>query len=274
MRPIVVKYGGNAMKNHVRQAEIVSTLSSLVSSDIPLVLVHGGGPFINEQLRLAGIESEFVDGHRVTTPEALIHIEMALKGRVNGALVKLFSENGIKAVGLSGKDAGMVIAKQRMVPVSEPSGWRDLGCVGDIKDVDTSLIDHLLQVGNTPVVACLATDGGGRDYNVNGDIMAGHIAAALNAEHYIVLTDIDGLRHDIANPGTHIDRISTTQAKELFGDVIVGGMIPKIESCITALEGGALRATILNGTKPDGLLDLLINRKRVGTTIYLDETTH
>jgi acetylglutamate kinase len=274
MRPIVVKYGGNAMKNHELQAEIVSALSSLVSSGIPLVVVHGGGPFINEQLNLAGIESEFVDGHRVTPPEALTHIEMALKGRVNGVLVRLFNENGAKAVGLSGKDAQMVRAKQRVVPSDNSPEFRDLGQVGDITEVDTSLIDLLIRSGITPVIACLATGDDGQDYNVNGDMMAGHVAAALGAEHFVVLTDIDGLRHDVANPETHIDRISTSKAKELFGDVILGGMIPKIESCITALEGGASQATIINGMKPDGLIELLVNQNHHGTTIYLDETTH
>lgn len=262
------------MKNHDLQAEIVSTLSLLVSSGIPLVVVHGGGPFIDEQLRLAGMESEFVDGHRVTTPEALIHIEMALKGSVNGALVRGFNTNSIKAVGLSGKDARMVTAKQRLVPCDNSFGSRDIGSVGDITDVDTFLIDILIESGITPVIACLATDAHGNDYNVNGDMMAGHIAAALGAEHYIVLTDIDGLRGDVAKPDTHINRLSTAQAKRLFGDSIVGGMIPKIASCITALEGGALNATIVNGMKPDGLLDLLIHQKHSGTTVYLDETSH
>lgn len=272
MRPIVVKYGGNAMKNHSIQSKIVSSLSSLSENGFPIVLVHGGGPFIDEQLRLAGIESEFVDGHRVTTPEALLHIEMALKGRVNSTLVRLFNENGKKAVGLSGKDGQMVMAKQRLASHADSAGEPVWGCVGDVTSVDPTFLKQMLDEGAIPVVACLATDEEGRDYNVNGDLMAGHIAAALQTEHLVVLTDVDGLRANVNDPNTLIDELFVADAKKLIGKSVVGGMIPKMESCIVALEGGAEKATIMNGMKPELLFALINEKRQVGTTIIRDES--
>lgn len=270
MNLIVVKYGGNAMLNPQLQRDVVNAIITLKAAGFKIVVVHGGGPFIARQLEQAGIVSEFVDGHRITTPEAMIHVEMALKGLVNGKLVSLFNEGRSKAIGLSGKDAQMVIVEKRehkQMANGTSIDHLDLGRVGDVVHVDTNFIHSLLQSDITPVIACMGIDENGFDYNVNGDMMAGHIAGALQASSYIVLTDIDGLRHNVDDPSTHIANLTISQARSLFNSSIKGGMIPKIESCILALEMGAGNAMILNGTKPESLINTFINNSNAGTTL-------
>ncbi len=268
---ILIKYGGNAMLSERLKQSVVQNIWELHNEGFPLVLVHGGGPFIKKMLELVKIESEFIEGHRKTTPEALRYIEMALKGEVNGSLVNLLNKAGLKAVGLSGKDGKMVRAKKRY-HISREGGkaqHHDLGQVGDVDKVDTSLLDTLLAGAYVPVITCIASDEAGNDYNINADMFAGHLAGALKADHYLVLTDVDGLLRNIDDPASIIQKLHLEELAPLFGTVIQGGMIPKLESCQAALRQGARSARIINGTRPESIREAVQSEKIIGTEICL-----
>lgn len=266
---IVVKYGGNAMTNEVLKQQVLENICRLQEYGYKVVIAHGGGPFIKEALLKAKIESEFIDGHRVTTPEAFEHVEIALKGQVNSALVKGINSLGYKAVGLSGKDGKIVTAVKRMYQ-KEVNGYIqefDLGQVGDVVRIDTRLLNLLLENDYIPVIACLAADDEGNEYNVNADMFAGHLAGALKAEKFIVLTDVDGLLRDKDDPATRIPELRYSEIDKLKEEkVIQGGMIPKTESCEIALKQGARSAIILNGTDPEQIPGI-VEQKSVGTII-------
>jgi acetylglutamate kinase len=249
---VLIKYGGNAMRSDELKRQIVSQIVQLRENGLRVVVVHGGGPFIAEMLAMAGIESEFVAGHRRTTPDALRFVEMALKGRVNGELVRLFNSSGQRAVGLSGKDGRMVTAVRRkhIDTIDGVERQHDLGQVGDVDAVDITLLSLLIERDYLPVVTCIAADAEGEDYNVNADMFAGHVAGALGADRYLVLTDVDGVLTDIDDPSSLISDMSVAELQDMIGTVIVGGMIPKLESCRIALENGAAEARIINGMKP------------------------
>ena len=268
---ILIKYGGNAMLSERLKQLVVQNIWKLRSKGHRVVLVHGGGPFIKKMLELVEMESEFIEGHRKTSTEALKYIEMALKGEVNGGLVNLLNRAGLKAVGLSGTDGRMVLARKRY-HVSVQNGKEiqyDLGQVGNVELVDTSLMDMLLDKDYLPVVTCIASDEAGNDYNINADMFAGSLAGALRASHYLVLTDVDGLLRDINDPSTIIRKLRLEELGPLFGSVIKGGMIPKMESCEVALRQGAQSARIINGTKPASIIEAINPEKIIGTEICL-----
>lgn len=248
---------------------ILKQICALKQKGYQIVIVHGGGPFIRTALSEAKIESEFIDGHRKTTPQALEYVEMALKGKVNGSLVSLINSLGYKAVGLSGKDGGLIRASKRLhkrqVDGKEESV--DLGQVGDVAAVRPEIITLLLENDFIPVITCLADDEQGHSYNINADMFAGHLAGALGAAQYLVLTDVDGLLRDKDDPSSLIHELSLAEAQNLVAEgVIQGGMLPKMESCAIALREGAKGARILNGTKPERLAELT-ERQNVGTHI-------
>lgn len=269
-QPIIVfKYGGNAMTDEHLKHDVLKNICSLKKKGYDVVIVHGGGPFIKKALQDAGIVSEFIDGHRKTTPETYEHVEMALKGKVNGSLVSIINSIGFKAVGLSGKDGNIVTATKRLHQTNVKGKLEDvdLGQVGDVAKVDTTLIEILIKNDFIPVVTCLASDDNGISYNINGDMFAGHLAGALKASQYVVLTDVDGLRKDKDNPASLMKKISLSETKGLLEKgIIQGGMIPKIESCEIALTKGAGAARIINGTKPDQVLEMT-DAPHIGTTI-------
>jgi acetylglutamate kinase len=263
------KYGGNAMTNSSLKKEILSSICSLKSNCLSIVIVHGGGPFIGQALEDAKIESEFIDGHRKTTSEAFEYVEMALKGKVNGSLTGIINALGYKAVGLSGKDGNTVIATKRLHKriIDGKAEDIDLGQVGDVAKVDTSLIRLLIDHDYIPVITCLASDASGVGFNINADMFAGHIAGALGATEYIVLTDVDGLLRDKDDPGTLIEKLQLPETTALIEEgVIAGGMIPKIESCEIAINKGASAARIINGTKPDQI-SAMMKQQETGTLI-------
>lgn len=269
-KPVIVfKYGGNAMTDEHLKRKVLQNICSLKVKGYDVVIVHGGGPFIKQALKDANIVSEFIDGHRKTTPETYEYVEMALKGKVNGSLISLINSLGHKAVGLSGKDGKTVTAKKRLHQSNINGKLQevDLGQVGDVAKVDTTLIKLLLSNNFIPVVTCLASDEQGVSYNINGDMFAGHLAGALEAAQYVVLTDVDGLRKDKDDPTTLMNHIRLSETGQLLKDgVIQGGMIPKIESCEIALNNGAGAARIINGTKPDQVLQMA-DTPDLGTTI-------
>lgn len=269
-RKVLIKYGGNAMVNEKLKEEIAEKIKILKEEGIQVVLVHGGGPFINNSLREAGITSEFFDGQRFTTTEALGHIEKTLKGEVNCSLVNIFNKAGLKAVGLSGKDGQVVLAKKRWHLATDESGMEakiDLGQVGDVQKVNTKLLRLLLDQGFTPVITCIASDDEGNDYNINADVFAGKIAAALGVDDYIVLTDVDGLFSNYPDPKSIVPQLTLDELPTYYQSVIVGGMIPKIESCEGAVNAGVQRAVILNGTKPEQITNYILNNQPIGTTL-------
>jgi len=251
---ILIKYGGNAMLDDEVTHELLKEASELVKKGYRVVMVHGGGPFIEDNLKLAGIESEFIEGHRKTTGEAMKYIEMALKGHVNSKLVKIFNQLGMKAVGLSGKDGKMVEVKKRY-HIDEEGKQVDIGYVGDIRTIDITLLNVLLSNDFVPVVSTISSGEDGEDYNVNADMFAGYLAGVLEAKHFIMLTDVDGLMKDPSDPSSLIREIKITEMEGLYQEVIKGGMIPKTEACKTAIENGAEDALIINGKKPERLLE-------------------
>jgi acetylglutamate kinase len=267
---VLLKYGGNAMVSEDVQQQVAESLRRLRDRGVSVVVVHGGGPFIAKMLDLVDIESEFIEGHRKTTPEALKYVEIALKGEVNGALVGLFNRAGLRAVGLSGKDGRMVIATKRR-QVFDRDGRAiecDLGQVGDVDRIDTTLVTNLVDGGYLPVVTCIATGDDGLDYNVNADMFAGHLAGALSCDSYVVLTDVDGVMRDVDDPDSRIESLAVEDLDRLSRDVVQGGMIPKLESCRIAIQGGARRACIVNGTKPDTILQAALGDEFNGTLIH------
>jgi len=266
----VFKYGGNAMVNDELKDRILRAICDLLEKGNRVIIVHGGGPFIQNALDRAKIASEFIDGQRKTSPRAMKVVETALKGEVNSDLVGRINTLGFKAVGLSGKDGQTVIGKKRMHEQTLENGQRkqvDLGRVGNVEQIDPTLLQQLLDSGYIPVMTCIAQDANGQSLNINGDIFAGHVAGALQAKAFVVLTDIDGLLRDIQQPDSLIRQLEKNEIQNLVTEgIIQGGMIPKMEACQTAVELGAESAFIINGTKPEQL-PLLASGKKIGTKI-------
>lgn len=266
---ILIKTGGNALTDPETKNEIISQIALLNQLGAKVVVVHGGGIEIKQLLDDVGVVSEFVGGHRKTDAAAMGYVEMALSGMVNKELVGLLNIKDVQAVGISGRDASMVRAKKRF-HITETDGRKekhDLGFVGDVDSVDTKLIRTLIDADYIPVVSPVSSGEKGTSYNVNADMFAGHMAGALKAEKFIALTNIDGLLEDIDDPTSIISELSPEEARNLFGSVIQGGMIPKIEACLIALEKGVHSSHIINGTKKETLLRILLNDKKLGTEI-------
>lgn len=266
---ILIKYGGNAMQNDQLKEKVIASISRLYQEGYGIILVHGGGPFIQKILDEVNLESEFIGGHRKTSPEALRYIEMTLKGEVNGSLVNMMNQAGLKAVGISGKDGSIVTAEKRKFQERKDGQQQllDLGQVGNVVSVDTRLLHLLLENDYIPVITCLASDTSGNDFNINADMFAGHIAGAMKVDQLLVLTDVDGLLGDIHDPDSLISRIELDELEPLYGDIIKGGMIPKVESCEIALKKGARTARIINGTKPETIYESIHSEKLIGTEI-------
>lgn len=266
---ILIKYGGNAMLSDRLKMAVIDSIARLHKKGYGVILVHGGGPFIKKMLDTVDLKSEFVGGHRKTSPEALRYIEMTLKGEVNSSLVKLFNQSGLKAVGISGKDGTLVTAEKRQFhqEVNGQKKLMDLGQVGDVMSVDTRLLDLLLAHDYIPVITCLASDTSGNDFNINADMFAGHIAGAMKVDQLLVLTDVDGLMEDINKPDSLINKIDVKELESMYGKVIKGGMIPKVESCEIALKKGAKTARIINGTKPENIYKSIQSDHLIGTEI-------
>lgn len=267
---ILIKYGGNAMLNDELTEELLRNLIALSHEAYRIVLVHGGGPFIKENLARAGIESEFIGGHRKTTPEAMKYIEMALKGEVNSKLVRIINKLGGNAVGLSGKDGKTALATKRYY-TDDKGNEADLGQVGDLVETDTKLLETLLASGYLPVVTSVAWSKEGVDYNVNADMFAGFLAGKLKVDKFVLLTDVDGLMKDPAHPESLFTNVKLKQLADMEGNIIKGGMIPKTDACKVALELGAKHAIITNGTKPGYLKEAISNENfKNSTKITID----
>ena len=268
-KTILIKAGGNALTDEQTKKKIISQIAYLHTVGVKPVIVHGGGIEIKQLLDDVGVTSEFVGGHRKTDAKSMSYVEMALSGMVNKEITGLLNHVGVKAVGISGKDGAMVTARKRYhsESVNGKEKQSDLGYVGDVLKVDTSLIHTLTEAGYVPVVSPVSIGEDGKSYNINADMFAGHLAGELHADRFFALTNIDGLLEDIENPDSIIQKLTPKQAADLFGTVIQGGMIPKIEACIIALNKGVNSAHIINGMKEESLLRTLLTDETIGTTI-------
>lgn len=270
VQTIVFKYGGNAMKDNRTKDGLLRGILAFREQGHRVIIVHGGGPFIREALQAADIPSEFVDGQRKTSAEAMEVVDMVLNGKVNGDLVSRINALGYKAIGLSGRDGQITIAEKRQHQTATKDGIQqvDLGYVGSITQVDTSLLDLLLDNQYIPVIACISDDAKGSTFNINGDSFAGQLAGAIAADQFIVLTDVDGLLADVQDPESRLPELALNQIPDLIDrQIISGGMIPKVEACTEAVKGGCQSAWIANGTQPDQLTGLLDGRE-IGTRIF------
>jgi acetylglutamate kinase len=261
-KTLVVKYGGNAMVDDALKTQVMQDIALLHYVGIRPILVHGGGPEISALMRQMGHEPTFVGGLRVTDAATMEIVEMALAGKTNKGIVALLNRQGARAVGLSGKDANLIVARK----LESPRG--DLGFVGEIARVDAALLHLLADEGYVPVVSSVAIGEDGESYNVNADHAAGAIAAVVNAAKLIVLTDVPGLYADPRDPSTLITEMDTARAREMLASGAADkGMIPKLEACITALEGGVERAHLIDGRQPHAILIEVFTDSGIGTMI-------
>lgn len=258
---IVVKYGGNAMINDGLKEAVISDLVLLTCVGIHVVLVHGGGPEITEMLKKIGKESKFVNGMRYTDDETISVVQMVLAGKTNKDLVNRIEKIGGRAIGLCGIDGGLIKAKKL------DDGVNDYGNVGEITDIDTSIITDIIGKGYIPVVSTVAlgTDGNSV-YNINADVAAAKIAVALKARNLLLLTDVRGLMRDIKDDSTFIPSVKIAEIESLKRDgVISGGMIPKIDCCVDAVNGGVGHTCIIDGRIPHSILIEILSDEGIGT---------
>lgn len=256
---VVIKYGGNAMVNESLKQQVMEDIALLWLIGVKVVLVHGGGPEISSTMKKLGKQAQFINGLRVTDKETVDIVQMVLAGKVNKDLVNLLQMKGGHAVGLSGIDGGILEATMKN---------ESLGFVGDITKVRTQPIIDLLEKGYIPVVSTVASDRQGNVYNINGDTAAAVIAGALQAERMILMTDIAGILRDKDDPNSLIPDLTVSQARQLFYDgVISGGMIPKVECCIEAIEHGVKHVVIMDGRVSHSILMELLTDEGAGTMV-------
>lgn len=264
---VVVKYGGNAMLNEELKKAVMEDIVLLNTIGVHVVLVHGGGPEINAMLERVGKESKFVNGLRYTDAETMEIVQMVLTGKLNKDIVGILLQQGGKAVGLSGVDSGLLRAKK-----IDKDG-ADLGFVGEVTEVEPSIVESLLAQGFIPVISTVALgeQGDTSRYNINADTAAAKIAVALKAEKFIQLTNVPGVLRDVNNPDSLIKRIDKVAIPSLIATgVISSGMIPKIECCLEALNGGVPRTHIIDGRVPHSLLIEMFSDRGIGTMLHLD----
>ena len=270
---VVIKFGGHSMGEQASIEAFARDIVFLQQVGAKPIVVHGGGPQIGSMLARLEMESNFIDGLRVTDQQTISIVEMVLAGAINKSLVASISAAGGMSVGISGKDGNLIIAKKLSHRTKDTDSaienLVDLGYVGIPDKVDKKVLDALLGVNMIPVVAPLGLGADGQTYNINADTAAGSIASALNASRLLMLTDVDGVLDD---NGKLIPRLSTAQAKQLIlNGVIKGGMIPKVETCIQAVQSGAGAAVILDGRKKHAVLVELFTEHGIGTLIHADE---
>lgn len=260
---VVIKYGGNAMINESLKKQVMEDIVLLWLIGVKVVLVHGGGPEINDLMNKLGKKAEFVDGLRVTDKETVDIVEMVLAGKVNKSLVNLLQVQGGNVMGVSGIDGRLIEATFKN---------DKLGYVGAITKVNIEPIEGILEYGYIPVISTVGCDKKGNTYNINGDTAAAFIAGALNAERLIMMTDIAGVLMDKDDPSTLIPELTVTQAQKLKEEgVIAGGMIPKVDCCVEAINKGVENVTIMDGRIPHSILMELLTAEGAGTMVTGDK---
>lgn len=262
---VVVKYGGNAMVDDELKRAFAEDMVFLRMAGLRPVVVHGGGPQINDMLDRLGIEREFRGGYRVTTAETMDVVRMVLTGQVQRELVSLINLHGSWAVGTSGEDAGLFLAERRDVLVDgQPM---DIGFVGDVVEVRPQLILELLSDGFIPVVSTIALDAHGQAYNVNADTAAAALAAALHAQKFIMLTDVEGLYRNWPESDEVIRRLDVEELRAML-PTLSSGMVPKMEACVRAIDAGVPQVHVIDGRLPHGMLLEVFTDEGIGTMVY------
>lgn len=265
---IVVKYGGSAMSNAELQRKVIQDVTLLKLVGFKPIIVHGGGKEISRWVGKVGKEAEFINGLRVTDAETMEIAEMVL-GKVNKSLVTMVQEIGVKAVGISGKDGGLLTVDKKL------ADGKDIGFVGDVKEVNAQILYDLLEKDFLPIVAPIGLDDEFNTYNINADDAACAIAKAVGADKLVFLTDIEGLYKDINDKSSFISRITASDADALIADGLIGGgMLPKLNNCTSAIQNGVNRVHILDGRIPHCLLLEIFTNEGVGTAIIKDEDRH
>ena len=270
-KTIVIKYGGNAMINEDLKQKVMEDVSLLKYVGMRPVIVHGGGPDITQFLKKVGKQSAFVSGLRVTDEETVEIAEMVLDGKVNSDIVNMLNHRGVKAVGLSGKDAGLIKAQKKLATVYDETGQKenvDIGYVGQVASIDTSILETLLDNDYIPVIAPIGVGEDGESYNINADYVAAEIAGALQAEKLLLLTDTEGVYKDFADKDTFISTLTVAEAKDYIkSGIISGGMIPKIEACLKSIESGTNKVHIIDGRQPHSIILELLTSSGIGTQV-------
>jgi acetylglutamate kinase len=261
---VVLKYGGHAMVDGTLKAAFAADIVFLRLAGIRPVVVHGGGPQINDMLKRLGIDSQFRGGYRVTTPEVMDVVRMVLTGQVQREIVSLINAHGPLAVGVSGEDANLLLAERRTVLVDGEA--LDIGAVGDVVEVRVDLISDLLDDGLIPVISTVASDRSGVAHNVNADTAAAAVAQALKADKLIVLTDVPGLYANWPDRDSLISHIDAAQLEEMLPS-LSEGMVPKMEACLRAVKGGVPAAHIIDGRVAHGVLLEVFTDAGVGTMV-------
>jgi acetylglutamate kinase len=273
-KTVVIKYGGNAMTDNSLKDRFAQDIVLLKYVGLNPVIIHGGGPQIDKMLNRLGIQAKFRHGVRVTDEATMEIVEMVLAGRINMEITDLINRHGGKAVGLSGKDGGLIRSKPLTTKawaqslekdLDDSDGEQDFGLVGDIESVDPSLLRNLQEDHYIPIIAPIGTDYEGNTYNINADLVAGAIAAALRSEKLLMLTDVKGIR-DANN--RHLSTASRKDVQRMVKKGVIGeGMLPKVHACLDALEGGVSKAHIIDGRVPHAVLLEIFTHKGIGTEI-------
>jgi len=269
-KTIVIKYGGNAMVNNELKAKVMEDIALMKYVGIRPVVVHGGGPDITSFLQKIGKKSEFVSGLRVTDEETVQIAEMVLVGKVNTEIVSLLNHRGVKAVGLSGKDAELIRAKKKLAEVYEGEAvlMVDIGFVGEVEKINVDILNDLLDQDYIPVIAPIGVGINNESYNINADYVAAEVAGALHAEKLLLLTDIEGIYKDYHDKTTFVSTLTQDEAKEMIKEgAIAGGMIPKVEACLCSLAAGAGKTHIIDGRLDHSLILEVFTPQGIGTEV-------
>ena len=269
-KTVVIKYGGNAMINEDLKKKVIQDIILMKYVGMKPVVVHGGGPDITSFLKKVGKETEFVSGLRVTDKETVTIAEMVLVGKINTDIVSLLNAQGVTAVGLSGKDGDLIKAKKHLAVVHENGVTKkvDIGFVGDVTKINTEVLNTLLDNGYIPVIAPIGVGKDNESFNINADYVAAEVAGALQAEKLLLLTDIEGIYADYHDKSSLISTLTRKEAQSMIEEgAIAGGMIPKVEACLRALEAGANKTHIIDGRQPHSLLLEVFTPEGIGTEV-------
>jgi len=262
-RSVIVKFGGHAMSGEDLSSQVMRDIVLMNAVGMRPVVVHGGGPQVSTMMSRLGVEAKFVDGLRVTDDQTLEVAEMVLAGTINKGIVGQIHEHGGRGVGLSGRDAGVIVA--------EPAANGTLGHVGEVTEIHPDLLLNLLDGGFIPVLCSISEGPGGKALNVNADVVAGHMAKALAPASLIMLTDVPGVLADPADPTSRISQLSVSEARSMLASGAADkGMIPKLEACLTALEGTGNRVHIIDCRVPHSVIMELLTDEGIGTLVVPD----
>ena len=252
-KTFVIKYGGSIMSNTAAKEAFVEDVALMTSVGIKVVIVHGGGPLISKWVKKTGGQNKFISGLRVTDHETMEIVEMVLSGNVNKKLSSILSIRGLNAIGISGKDSNLIEAKKKFI--YEDNQKIDLGFVGEVVNINTQVLLNLLKSNYIPVISPIGSDKGGNSYNINADYAAAAISGVLKAEKLLIMTDIDGVYTDIMDPSTLLSSITVAETKEFINSgIIYGGMIPKLECCVSAINKGTKNVHLVDGRKKTQLI--------------------